>query len=587
MDTNFGTPSRARLGLNLEVSSWLWRDVRIGFNGAKTMASKVAEELYSTQIMLVQKESKHSNEVYFREIDQLIYEWLRKELPKTALPAFDKEITFNDFHRKPCFIFRRGAQRLVASQVLETQKLICHGLTIRIPVASNFKDGVNDAYLETSLCIETSKIATDGCVHFSIAVWFIKEPIRDFYPSAPIDPRMPRIVNDILANPHTSGEFVQIIRDKEVYAEPLPVVRYPIDDNRPLTDENARRDFIAQLTDPLRPICLVVVFGRGWKCNYATRRLAAKLYSKACVYHIEDLTADLRETFRQAVPGIDLDRDFRDGVCRVFFPLGQYVPDDWANPTYRLKLFHINDVVQRVKKGCFASFHIGKLGWREDDYDVYDTKCKLQKERKEEAVIESALEEAEHRETCDGIIGGLKEDVKVLNLELMDAKTEIESLRASNQDLNSRISKMSSRIAAFEADRVDALANSGIKFPTELEAFTGEIREHVISAIENGRKGFTKKEYARKHRILEEVLKVNPRSDVLVSRHAEVKRILSTENRPDDGFFNALAKLGIVKVSEEKHYKVEFEGIPMTLAKTPSEWRGAKNAVSQMNNLYF
>lgn len=587
MDTNFGTPSRARLGLNLEVSSWLWRDVRIGFNGAKTMASKVAEELYSTQILLVQKGSKHSNEVYFREIDQLIFDWIRKELPSVALPNFDKEITFNDFHRKPCFVFRRGALRLVASQVLETQNLICHGLTIRIPVASNFKDGVDDAYLETSLCIETSKIATDGCVHFSIAGWFVKEPIRDFYPSQCFEPVMPRIVNDILAHPHTSGEFVQIIRDKEDYPNPLPRVRYPIDDNRPLSDENARRDFLAQLTDPLRPVCLIVVFGRGWKCGYATRRLAAKLYSKACVYHIEELTDDLRSAFEAAVPGINLDRMMRFGVCRVFFPLGQYMPDDWANPMYRLKLFRINDVVQRVKKGCFASFHIGKLGWREDDYDVYDSKCKLQKRRKEEAAIESAIEEAEHREMCDGLIGSLKEDVKVLDLELMDAKTEINTLKETNQCLNTQISKMSAKIAAFESDRANALANSGIKFPTEVEAFTGEIREHVLSAIENGRKGFTKKEYARKHRILEEVLKVNPRSDALVARHNEVKRILSTENRPDEGFFNALAKIGIVKVSEEKHYKVEFEGIPMTLAKTPSEWRGAKNAVSQMNNLYF
>lgn len=551
------------------------------------MTARVVQKLYSTQILLVQNGAKHSNEVYFRRIDQTIDAWVRRQLTPEEREEYARRISFDDFNRRSCFVFRHEGRRLVASQVLVTEKLMCHGLTVRRYVPSSFKEAICDAYIETSLCIEASKIKNDGSVHFSIAVRFVHEPIRGFYPSKIYEPVEPELVNLLLADPITRGEFVQIIQDREDYPVDLPKISYPIDNDYTLSTPEARRNFIAQLTDPLRPICLVVVFGRGWKCNYAVRKLALKLYSKACVYHVEKLTGDLKSAFEKAIPEVNLTENMRERTCRVFFPLGPYMSVDWANPSYRLSLFNVGPVIQYIKKGCFACFDIGKLGWRKDDYDVFETKRRLREERKEESKIAAALEVAEHRETCEKIIFQCKEEIDYLKLANMDYQTEVSRLEDENRSLNQQLSRQNARVASFEAARADVLANSAIKFPENLEMFPGEVRAHVLAAIEKGRQGVSPTKQVRKSKILEEVLKANPKSNILAERRNAVKNLIANSGAPDKALFRALERLGISKVAGNEHFKVEFAGIPVTLAKTPSDWRAAKNSVSTMINSYF
>lgn len=553
-------------------------------------------KIYSTQMLLLQKAARHSNIVYYREIDKTIYEWVKTELPRELHSSFEKNVPFDDFHRKESRIIRHNGRRIYASQTLETERLICHGLTVRRYVPSCFKRDVEDAYFETSLCIEADKKAKDGCVHFSISVSFFHEPIRGFYPSKSYEPVMPELVNMLLAGPNNRAEFVQTVfksDGKESSIPRPPIVKYIVDDSRTMRDEDVRRDFIAQLSDPLRPVCLVVVFGAGCLARYMMNRLALKLFSKACVYHIETLTPNIKEALEREVLGIDVDRDMKEGVCRVFFPLGPYMREDWANPRYPIRLFRINDIVQLIKKGCFASFAIGDLMWRKDDYDVYKTRKRLHESRKEESSIEAAFAVAEHQDTCEKIIAVRDKKITHLEREKMNLEAERQQLIEENAKCKADLSRANARVAALEA--VSVRLNSKTRVVNvQLELQKGEIyypdelRDAILHTLQRGVSSLNSD--GRYVVLIRDVLRNNSKSDFETRIESRLKTVLLGNKNVQRGDLAALEELGFQYVSGNKHHQIAFMGderLMYTIGKTPSDRCSARNCISDILKRLF
>lgn len=117
------------------------------------------------------------------------------------------------------------------------------------------------------------------------------------------------------------------------------------------------------------------------------------------------------------------------------------------------------------------------------------------------------------------------------------------------------------------------------------EAFPGEVREQVLSALADALAAAQQSGRERRAGVLAGVLAANPATGELERRRAELKQILK-----DAGYFtdpHALEGIGIRCISGRKHWKLEYADIRMPISKTPSDYRSAQNCATDMANRCF
>jgi len=215
----------------------------------------------------------------------------------------------------------------------------------------------------------------------------------------------------------------------------------------------------------------------------------------------------------------------------------------------------------------------------------------LEARNSELAAVAREKDEALARADC------LERNLKDCRAALVSAESEAARLRnelARLQEETSERREVEKEVVAVEGDiaggEVDERSAHGM-LAADIgvsEVFPGEIREHVLATLAEGRDAALRSGRERRVIVLNGVLAANHPNGGLEMRRARLKQAMK-----DAGAFigantlSELEQLGFRCISGKKHWKLEFGGVRIPIAKTPSDRRAGLNTSANIANLCF
>ncbi len=240
------------------------------------------------------------------------------------------------------------------------------------------------------------------------------------------------------------------------------------------------------------------------------------------------------------------------------------------------------------------------------------------------AQIQQQQEEYETQEAASVSLATELADMRnerdALKKECAALRRDLETRRASIADLEAKVKRQDDALAAARAEaearpaapdpealatrdreiarlqglladarRETRLHGALLDMPEPFsEKFPGEVREHVVATLIEAEANAESSGRDRRARILEAVLGANPSMGELESRREAVKRILRTAGtRLDASTIAAFEKLGFRYISDNRHHKLEWAGVRLTMSKTPSDYRSNLNSATEICNRVF
>lgn len=165
---------------------------------------------------------------------------------------------------------------------------------------------------------------------------------------------------------------------------------------------------------------------------------------------------------------------------------------------------------------------------------------------------------------------------------------EIEAKNQRLEDAEREIQRLRNELRSYAA-RVGTMGGGLLKLGEERDFYPNEILGILLDAIKDAATR-VRKESRRQH-VLSSILKANQlQEDPLKSRQEQLKRLLrgtSTINRIKQ---RELEDMGFSILKDGKHFKLVFQGddrYTYTLPKSGSDWRGGRNAASDIGKLLF
>ncbi len=198
---------------------------------------------------------------------------------------------------------------------------------------------------------------------------------------------------------------------------------------------------------------------------------------------------------------------------------------------------------------------------------------RLASQRLERQAAEEAQREAESEK--EGVYAYFDSEIATLESQVATLQKENMSLRVENQGLHSKLAEIDALPILFSGEEADF--------------FPGEIKEFVVRALGLALQNSIKPE-TRFADVITDIVANNPAEDKLSERQAKIKDLLSTYSRMTSELRQALLDLGISITDDGKHYKLTYYGDGRyinVLPKTPSDHRGGKNAVAELNAKLF
>ena len=197
------------------------------------------------------------------------------------------------------------------------------------------------------------------------------------------------------------------------------------------------------------------------------------------------------------------------------------------------------------------------------------------------AALRAQLRDSEEaRSDAEGKLADSEEERRKLADALAAARKEVERLTGECGRLRGEARKAAQSAPVAEGAKVEPLAVRAAETPRGgvlaspgafAEAFPGEVREMLLSVLSDARDAARQSTRERRASVLDAVLAANRPTGELVRRRAELKQILK-----DAGYFtdpHALEDIGFKLVSGRNHWKLEYAGVRMPIAKTPSDYR--------------
>lgn len=197
---------------------------------------------------------------------------------------------------------------------------------------------------------------------------------------------------------------------------------------------------------------------------------------------------------------------------------------------------------------------------------------RLSSQKAERLEAERARQKAE--DEVDQIYDAFGDDLEKLQRRVEELNHANEALRSENAGLRAKI------------DATDTLPI--IFFGNEDELFPGEIRDMVLCAVSAALESAHGK--SRRADVYRDILGANEYKKLCEERHRRIKQVLRGYSSMSKTVRQELMDLGFEITDDGKHYKLTYYGDRRywsSLAKTPSENRGNKNAASDIINDMF
>ena len=187
-------------------------------------------------------------------------------------------------------------------------------------------------------------------------------------------------------------------------------------------------------------------------------------WSKCRVWVLRKNVPGLKVLLENQIKSIDVTRNFRLRLCRVFFPAGQYRQDDAAQPTYWVPILNRHHLHKRIKIGLMRFYGLDSTGWITSATDLawaqYDEGVRNRigendvRSKMNEAII-NQLRAERNSARRKSETAGVRLDAARSQLD--DANRNLTSLRASSDEiLNESVT------AVDERDRL-LLENADLK----------------------------------------------------------------------------------------------------------------------------
>jgi hypothetical protein len=526
------------------------------------------------------------------------------------LPSFFPEIdvdgkgildalSFDTFSRDRSFHVGLGHSNYVSGRNLETAKLCSHALTISLPGESAHVKGQSDNTYKTDICIETAKVAQGkpAAVRFSFMTRILYQPFAGFYPLAEKKYETPKIVESVLSLVDSSAQFMPRL---DCIRGELPKYKYPIC-RKVITikERKLAQDFLARLQDHARPIPFLVYMGGAGRMRAEAGQMIPFVYTKAWVYIVER-PGLLEGTIDNIVPGIDISRDYKTHACRLFFPFGSYAAEDFANPSYTIKLWGRRRYRDQVLNGILRFFDIDEPGWRRTQRDIHMVQLDLQAERtlakKDGEVKDSRTSVTKMQEIVNLVLDArrrekdeiaekeraLKEDRELFEGENKRLEAENRDLSKANGDICGQIEALRQQLKTWQGN----VQQEDFKFGIE-SCYPNEVYDHLVEMLRMI-DGSIPAEQLRRRQIYDAIIKANPSSGELQKRKDGVAEIVRNKNEISASDIKAFERLGFTYSKDGPHHKFTMGSFYMTMPCTGSDkGRGWKNSIRDFNRNFF
>ncbi|MBP5321274.1 MAG: hypothetical protein J6334_09805 [Kiritimatiellae bacterium] len=186
--------------------------------------------------------------------------------------------------------------------------------------------------------------------------------------------------------------------------------------------------------------------------------------------------------------------------------------------------------------------------------------------------------------------------------ELDDARVTGEAAERDRERLQGEVARLRGELKAAEkrADAPPAVPEPTLPVPAARadgllvmpgglsDAFPGELREQTLAALADALAAARQAGRERRSAVLAHVLEANPSSGELERRRKALRQTIKNADFFVDGKILAeLERLGFRYVSGRKHWKLDYAGIRIPMAKTPSDYRAGLNVASDIANRCF
>lgn len=342
----------------------------------------------------------------------------------------------------------------------------------------------------------------------------------------------------------------------------LPVGRYPI----VIRDDNL--EVVADVINGNKKYRLPVVYVSKTKFDenpIDVKRLADKLKGVAHVLIQKDAYSN--QYLRQLCG----DKNEYYGAIGVYYPNNSFQHTKYL---YRRYAGEDDFLLEKVIRAVFRYSNSQKISslytWDGVNNAILTDRLTSQKAERLEA--ERARQKAE--DEVGQIYDTFDDDFKKLQRLVEELNHANEALRSENAGLRAKI------------DATDTLPI--IFYGDEDELYTGEIRDMVLWAVSEALENVREK--SRRADVYRDILAANEYKKLCEDRHRRIKQALKGYSGMNKAVRQELMDLGFEIADDGKHYKLTYYGDRRywtTLAKTPSEIRGNKNAASDIINDMF
>lgn len=165
---------------------------------------------------------------------------------------------------------------------------------------------------------------------------------------------------------------------------------------------------------------------------------------------------------------------------------------------------------------------------------------------------------------------------------------EIEAKNQRLEEAESEIQRLRNELRVYEA-RAGTASGGLLRLGRERDLYPNEVLGILLDAIEDAA---TRVQHdSRRQHVLRSILEANRlEENPLEGRREQLKRLLRGTSTIDRKLRRELEDMGFSISEDGKHFKIVFQGddrYTFTLSKSGSDWRGGRNAASDIGKLLF